>query len=84
MILAAAYSPLANGGVYHELYFIEKITDLDGRIIYQHQDSGTRVLSAQSAYLMTDMLRTVTTLGHRCQAVRGGGCRWRENRHRGT
>lgn len=63
VILAAAYSPFANGGVYHEPYFIEKITDLDGRIIYQHQDSGTRVLSAQSAYLMTDMLRTVTTSG---------------------
>lgn len=63
VILAAAYSPFANGGVYHDPYFIEKITDLDGRIIYQHQDSGTRVLSAQSAYLMTDMLRTVTTSG---------------------
>lgn len=61
--LAAAYAPFANGGIYREPYFIERITDRDGVIVYQHQDSGNRVLSAQSAYLITNLLRTVVTSG---------------------
>ena len=32
-------------------------------IVYQHQDSGNRVLSPQSAYLMTSLLKTVTASG---------------------
>ncbi len=61
--MAAAYSPFANGGAFHAPYFIERITDRDGVIVYQHQDAGTQVLSAQSAYLMTSLLRTVTASG---------------------
>ena len=61
--MAAAYAPFANGGTFHAPYFIERITDRDGVIVYQHQDSGTRVLSAQSAYLMTSLLKTVTASG---------------------
>lgn len=61
--MAAAYSPFANGGIYHAPYFIEQITDRDGRIVYRHQDSGTRVLSPQSAYLLTHMMQTVISSG---------------------
>lgn len=61
--MAAAYSPFANGGVYYAPYFIERITDHNGVVVYQHQDSGTRVLSEQSAYLMTHLLQTVVTSG---------------------
>ena len=61
--MAAAYSPFANGGVFYAPYFIERITDRDGRIVYQHEDAGRRVLSPQSAYLMTSLLKTVTASG---------------------
>ena len=61
--MAAAYAPFANGGTFHAPYFIERITDRDGVIIYQHQDSGSKVLSPQSAYLMTTLLKTVTASG---------------------
>lgn len=61
--MAAAYAPFANGGTFHAPYFIERITDRDGVIVYQHQDSGNRVLSPQSAYLMTSLLKTVTASG---------------------
>jgi len=61
--MAAAYSPFANGGVFHAPYFIERITDRSGVVVYEHQDSGSRVLSEQSAYLMTHMLKTVTASG---------------------
>ena len=61
--MAAAYAPFANGGVFHSPYFIERITDQNGVIVYQHHDEGTRVLSEQNAYLMTSLLRTVVTSG---------------------
>ncbi len=61
--MAAAYAPFANGGVFRAPYFIEKITDRNGVVVYQHQDSGTRVLSKQNAYLLTDLMRTVISSG---------------------
>ncbi|MBQ8555222.1 MAG: PBP1A family penicillin-binding protein [Clostridia bacterium] len=61
--MAAAYAPFANGGIFYAPYFIERITDRDGVVIYQHQDSGTRVLSEQSAYILTDLMQTVISSG---------------------
>ena len=61
--MAAAYIPFANGGTYYAPYFIERITDQAGKVVYQHQDSGTQVLSEQNAYLMTSLLKTVITSG---------------------
>lgn len=61
--MAAAYAPFANGGIYYAPYFIERITDRDGKVVYEHVDPGVRVLSEQSAYLMTSMLRTVISSG---------------------
>lgn len=61
--MAAAYVPFANGGTFYAPYFIERITDRSGTVVYQHQDSGNRVLSPQNAYLLTDLMRTVITSG---------------------
>lgn len=61
--VAAAYAPFANGGVFYAPYFIERISDQRGAVVYQHEDSGSRVLSAQNAYLMTSLLKTVAASG---------------------
>ncbi len=61
--MAAAYAPFGNGGIFYEPYFIERILDASGAVIYQHQTEGTRVISAQTAYLMTDLLQSVTSSG---------------------
>lgn len=61
--LAAAYAPFGNGGLFHGAHFITKITDANGRVLYQHRDKGTRVLKATSAYLMTSVLQSVTARG---------------------
>ncbi len=61
--LAAAYAPFANQGYYNAPYFIEKITDNRGKVLYQHQLSPQRVLSVQNAYLMTSLLQSVTSVG---------------------
>ena len=61
--LAAAYAPFANGGTYYAPYFIERIEDASGNILYQHEAQGKKVLSAQTAFLMTSLLQTVTSSG---------------------
>ena len=61
--LAAAYAPFGNGGSFHDPHFIRKITDPSGRVLYQHRDTGTRVLKSTSAYLMTSVLQSVTSYG---------------------
>lgn len=61
--LAAAYAPFANQGYYNAPYFIEKITDNRGQVLYQHQPNPQRVLSVQNAYLMTSLLQSVTSVG---------------------
>lgn len=61
--LTNAYSTIANGGEFTDAYMIEKITDFKGNVVYKHQVESEPVFSKQTAYLMTDMLRTVITDG---------------------
>jgi len=61
--LTNAYGAIANKGVFNDSYMIEEIRDADNNIVYKHEAAPKRVVSEQSAYLMTDMLRTVVTEG---------------------
>ncbi|MFC5403181.1 transglycosylase domain-containing protein [Cohnella soli] len=61
--LTNAYSAIANQGVFNDAYMIEQITDSNGEAVYKHKANPKRVVSEQSAFLMTDMLRTVVTNG---------------------
>ncbi|MEF2964579.1 transglycosylase domain-containing protein [Paenibacillus sp. M1] len=61
--LTNAYTAIANGGEFNDAYMIAKITDSKGNIVYKHEAEPQRVFSEQTAYLMTDMLRTVITSG---------------------
>ncbi|MFC0213188.1 transglycosylase domain-containing protein [Paenibacillus chartarius] len=61
--LTNAYATIANKGVFNEAHMIRKITDPNGKIIYEHKHNPNTVFSPQTAYLMTDMLRTVITEG---------------------
>ena len=57
--LAGAYGAIANQGRLMEPYLIERIEDSDGNVIYDHATDagdGDQVLSAASAYLVTDIL----------------------------
>jgi penicillin-binding protein len=67
--MAGAFSTFANGGIYLEPYMIEKIVNRHGEVVYQQVQTPTLVFSEQTAYLMTDMLRTVISNGT------GGGVR---------
>jgi len=61
--LAAAYAPFANGGIYYQPYFIRRIEDAQGNVLYKHFSRGERVLSEETAYLMTSLLQSVTSSG---------------------
>ncbi|GFN32021.1 transglycosylase domain-containing protein [Paenibacillus xylaniclasticus] len=57
--LTNAYGSIPNNGVFNDAYMISKITDASGKVIYEHKATPKRVYSEQTAFLMTDMLRTV-------------------------
>lgn len=58
--MAAAYAAFANEGVRVQPHFIRRITDAEGRVLYEAPPpERTAVLDPQIAYLMTDMMKSV-------------------------
>lgn len=58
-----AYATFANHGSFIDAYMIERIEDNTGKVIFQHVIQPVPVFSEQTAYLMTDMMRTVVNAG---------------------
>ncbi|MGT2911410.1 penicillin-binding protein PBP1B [Streptococcus cameli] len=58
-----AYQTLANGGVYHKNYIVEKITAHDGTVVYQHESKPVQVYSPAAASIMTHLMRGVISSG---------------------
>lgn len=54
--MAAAYSVLANDGVRNPAYFIDRIEDADGEIVFAHQPAPERIMPEQVARTVTDIL----------------------------
>ncbi|WP_284638889.1 transglycosylase domain-containing protein [Paenibacillus silviterrae] len=61
--LTNAYATMGNKGVYNEAFMIRKITDSHGKVIFQHDLKPSVAFSEETAYLITDMMRTVVTSG---------------------
>lgn len=59
----SAYSTFGNNGKHHNAFVIKKITNDQGKVIYQHEQQSTRVFSEQTNYLMVDMMRDVIDRG---------------------
>jgi penicillin-binding protein 1B len=57
------FQTLANNGNFQKRYMIEKITDRNGEVVYQHESKATRVYSAATATIMQDLLRGVINSG---------------------
>src|SRR5262249_17858428 len=57
--VATAYTVFANGGVRTELRTIKKVQDTDGKTLERSQIAVQRILHPQTAYIITDMLRSV-------------------------
>ena len=58
-----AFATFANNGNYHDGYFIDRIEDAAGNVVFQHQSNPTQIFSEDSNYLMIDMLRNTMTEG---------------------
>lgn len=61
--LVQAYTAFANGGNRIDLTTIQKITDASGKIIEIPAPSGKQVLHPETAYIITDMLKSVILSG---------------------
>ena len=54
---AEAYTTLANNGEYNELYFIERIEDNEGNILYEKKKKKEIVLNSNYVYILNEMMR---------------------------
>jgi len=61
--LAGAYTTFANNGLYKSPKFISFITDKNNKLVYINKSDKSRVLREDTAYLMTDMLKTCAQSG---------------------
>lgn len=61
--LSNAYTAIANNGKFNESHLISKIETTDGKLVFENEVLSKQVFSEQTAYLMTDMMRTVITSG---------------------
>lgn len=60
--MATAYAAFANGGIYHKPMYIHKVVFSDGSE-KEFSNVGTRAMKETTAYMMTDMMKTVLTYG---------------------
>ncbi len=61
--LLTAYSTFPGQGERVEPYLIEKVLDRYGNLIEEHQEKKEQVISAKTAYLITDLLQGVVREG---------------------
>lgn len=60
--MAAAFAAFANGGIYHKPMYINKVVFSDGSS-KEFSDQGTRAMKETTAYMMTEMMKTVLYSG---------------------
>jgi penicillin-binding protein 1A len=61
--LTRAYSVFANGGRLVNPVFITKVVDRNGKILEENQPSFSEVISRETAFVMTDLLKAVVDEG---------------------
>ena len=69
--MAAAYAAFANGGTYYKPMYIHRIVFSDGTS-KDFDAKGKRAMSEQTAYMMTDMMKTVLNSGTGTNAAISG------------
>ncbi|MGG1679989.1 transglycosylase domain-containing protein [Neobacillus sp. NRS-1170] len=62
LAMAGAYSAFANNGVYNKPHFVQKVAFPDGTVV-SFAGKSKRVMHDYTAYMVTDMLRTVVNEG---------------------
>lgn len=75
MDMTAAYSVFANHGVWTEPTYLLRIEDKNGNILYENTPKVKQAMNEQTAYVMTDMLKSVVDM----QGATGNRLRWKYN-----
>ena len=57
---ANGYTTLANGGDQKDLYFISKVEDMNGNVLYEHKDKHNYVLNSNNVFILNEMLTSTT------------------------
>ena len=81
--MASAYATLAASGVYHEPYFVQRVVDAKGDVLFERKPEGKRVFPAKVADNVTAALQPIpaysngnslydSTLGARPAAAKTG------------
>ena len=55
---AESFTTLASGGEHKDLYFIERIEDSDGNLLYEKKDKREIVLNSNYVYILNEMMRS--------------------------
>ncbi len=61
--LVSAYTVFPNGGSRSEPYFVERVRDRNGKVLYRNSPRREEVLSPEAAWIVTSMLRDVNIRG---------------------
>ncbi|WP_242258324.1 penicillin-binding protein PBP1B [Streptococcus thoraltensis] len=75
--MANGYQMIANNGAYAQGYMVDKITDNEGKVIYQHKTEPVQVFSKATATILQNLLRgpldsgTTTQFKSRLQSLNG-------------
>ncbi len=54
--MMSAYGTLASGGYKSKPYFIKKIEDSNGNILYEHKDDSEQILNSSLVFIMNEIL----------------------------
>lgn len=69
--MAAAYAAFANGGTYYAPQYVNKIVFSDGTVS-EYASEGKRVMTEETAFMMTDMMKAVMSYGYGLNASVSG------------
>ena len=58
MSMMGAYSSLANEGYKVKPYFISKVTDMDGNVLYDYNYTPESILNKSTVYILNELLTT--------------------------
>lgn len=73
MEMASAYAALGNDGRYNQPWYIERVEDRDGNVIYEKEEDWTRAVSEQTARQISAVLESNVTGGTGRNAQLSGG-----------
>lgn len=60
MDFATGYTTLANGGDQQDLFFISRVEDMDGNVLYEHKQKHNYVFNSNDVYILNELLTTTT------------------------